>query len=153
DNVPERTPAELRDIAGQIDRLAASVGHPAVIALDMAVDPAVGSETGLESNEGGRPAVALGTDQGIFDPLFVATPELLGNYEIELDAVEMDTDVLTEQSGDDFEFLVVADKAAPHPNVERIDILGYTSAPTSLITIDALRRFGFERLSAGWLIE
>jgi putative ABC transport system permease protein len=153
DHVPERTPAELRDLAAQVNRLAALLGHPAVIALDMAVDPAVGPETGLESNEGGRPAVALGTDRGIYDPLFVATPELLTHYEIDPDAVERGTDVLTEQSGDDFEFLVVADKGAPHPNVQRIDVLGYTSAPTSLITIDGLRRFGFKRLPAGWLIE
>ena len=64
DHVPERTAAELRDLATRVDGLAASLGHPAVIALDMAVDPAVGLETGTESNEGGRPAVALGPIRG-----------------------------------------------------------------------------------------
>jgi putative ABC transport system permease protein len=155
DHVPERTPAELRDLAAKADRLAASLGHPAMIELDMAVDPGVGLETGVESNEGGRPAVALGTDQGIYDPLFVATPELLGHYGLDPDTVDMDTDVLTVQAGHDFEFLVVADKGggAPQPNVQRIDLPGYTSAPTSLITLDALRRHGFERVPAGWLVE
>ena len=153
DHVPERTEAELRELAAQVDRLADSLGHPAVIALDMAVDPGVGLETGMESNEGGRPAVALGTDQGIYDPLIVVTPELLGYYGLGPDAVDMDTDVLTVQAGDDFEFLVVADKGAPPPNVQRIDLPGYTSAPTSLITPDALRRHGFERVPAGWLVE
>ena len=153
DHVPERTPAELRDLAAQVDRLAASLGHPALIALNMAVDPAVGPETGLGSKEGGRPAVALGTDQGIYDPLFVGTPELLGHYGLVRDAADVDTDVLTVQAGDDFEFLVVADKFAPHPSVQRIDLPGYTSAPTSLITLDALRRYGYEQVPAGWLIE
>jgi putative ABC transport system permease protein len=153
DHVPVRTEDELRDLETQVDRLAASLGHPAVIALDMAVDPGVGLETGVESNEGGRPAVALGTDQGIYDPLIVATPELLGYYGLGPDAVHIDTDVLTVQAGDDFEFLVVADRGAPHPNVQRIDLPAYTSAPTSLISLDALRRHGFERVPAGWLVE
>ena len=153
DHVPERTEVELRDLATQVDRLAASLGHPAVIALDMAVDPGVGHETGIESNEGGRPAVALGTDQGIYDPLIVATPRLLAHYGLDADAVEMDTEILTVQAGDDFEFLVVADRGASHPNVQRIDLPDYSATPTSLITLDALRRSGFEQVPAGWLVE
>ena len=153
DHVPDRTEAELQDLATQVDRLAASLGHSAVIALDMAVDPAVGLETGMEGNEGGRPAVALGTDQGIYDPLFVGTPELLGHYGLDPDAVDVDTEVLTVQTGDDFEFLVVAYRGAPHPKVQRIDLPEYASVPTSLITLDALRRHGFEQVPAGWLVE
>ena len=152
DHVPERTPAELQDLGAQVDRLAASLGHPAVIALDMAVDPAVDPETGLGGNEGGRPAVALGTDQGLFDPLFVATPELLEHFGLDRDAVEVDTDVLTVQTGNDFELLVVASRGA-RPNVQTIDDPGYSSAPTSLITLDALRRHNFEQVPSGWLVE
>ena len=57
------------------------------------------------------------------------------------------------QAGDDFEFLVVADRGASHPNVQRIDLPDYSATPTSLITLDALRRSGFEQVPAGWLVE
>jgi putative ABC transport system permease protein len=154
--VPERTPAELKSLQAQVDRLAATLGHPPVIALDMAVDPAAHPEPGSEGNEGGRPAVELGQPLGEGTsssfPLHVATPHLLEHLGLDHGAVDPDTDVLTIQPGEDFEFVNIP-KRGSRANVEKIDGPAYSSLPTSFITPAALRRGGWKPARAGWLVE
>ncbi|HJW63970.1 MAG TPA: ABC transporter permease, partial [Actinomycetes bacterium] len=79
--IPERTPAELAHLRTAVDRLAATLDHPAVVALDAAVNP-----TDHEGRGGQvlRPAVMLGRQVGEttlrdIGVLYVATPELLGH--------------------------------------------------------------------------
>jgi putative ABC transport system permease protein len=154
--VPERTPAELKRLQAQVDRLAGTLGHPSVIALDMAVDPAAHPEPGSEGNEGGRPAVELGQPLGEGTsssfPLHVATPDLLEHLGLDHTVVDPDTDVLTTQPGTDFEFVNIP-KRGSHANVEKIDGPAYSSLPTSLITPAALRRGGWKPARAGWFVE
>jgi putative ABC transport system permease protein len=154
--VPERTPAELERLQAQVDRLAATLDDPAVIALDMAVDPAAHPEPGPGGSEGGRPAVELGEPLGEGTsssfPLYVATPDLLEHFGLDPGAVDPDTDVLTAQTGKDFEFVNIP-KRGSHANVETIDSPTYSSLPTSFITPDALRRGGWKPARAGWFVE
>jgi putative ABC transport system permease protein len=160
--IPERTPAELARLRTAVDRLAATLDHPAVVALDAAVNPADHEGRGGQAL---RPAVMLGRPVGentLRDVavLYVATPELLGHLELDLASVDPGTDVLTPHTGE-LRFANVANHsgAAPDdttkatPSVKTIDLPAYTSAPTSLITVDGLRRGGWQPAPAGWLVE
>jgi putative ABC transport system permease protein len=80
----------------------------------------------------------------------VATPELLRLYGIDPDTVDPETDVFTVRTGE-IGFRRGIDEELVR-NVERLDIPAYASAPTSLITLDALRRRGWEAAHAGWLV-
>jgi putative ABC transport system permease protein len=152
--VPGRTPAELARLRSKVDRLAATLDHPTVVALDAAVNPAD------REGQGGqvvRPAVVLGRkvgqntlrDVGV---LYVATPELAGHLGIDLAAVDPRTDVLTPHAGD-LRFANVSVPIETAPRVQTVDLPTYTSAPTSLITTGGLRREGWRPGPAGWLVE
>ena len=153
--IPERPSAELERLRSEVDRFAATLGHPAVAALDAAVNPA-----DQEGRDGQvvRPAVVLGRrvdentvrDVGV---LYVANPELLGQLGLDLDlaTVDPDTDVLTAQTGD-LSFANVSNRGEI-PSVEPINIAAYTSAPTSFLTSNGLRRGGWQPARAGWLVE
>jgi putative ABC transport system permease protein len=160
--IPERAPAEVARLRSQVDRLAATLDHPTVVALDAAVNP------NLREGRGGqalRPAVTLARQVGEntlrdIGILYVATPELLGHLGLDRGSVDPDTDVLTPHSGDlHFANLASRSEAAPAggveagPSVETVDLSAYTSAPTSLITTDGLRRGGWQPERAGWLVE
>jgi putative ABC transport system permease protein len=152
--IPERTPAELARLRSEVDRLAATLDHPAVVALDAAVNP-----TDQEGRGGRilRPAVVLGrrvgenTLRGI-GVLYVATPELLGHLGLDLASAGPDTDVLTPHTGD-LRFANLSNQSEAAPSVKTIDLPAYTSAPASLITINGLRRGGWQPARAGWLVE
>ena len=160
--IPERTPAELARLRSEVDRLAATLDHPAVLALDAAVNP-----TDREGRGGKvlRPAVVLARQIGAntlrdIGVLYVATPELLGHLGLDRASVDPDTDVLTVHTGDlHFANLSNHSEAAPSggtkagPSVETIDLPAYSSAPTSLITTNGLRRGGWQPARAGWLVE
>jgi putative ABC transport system permease protein len=159
--IPERTPAELARLRTAVDRLAATLGHPAVVTLDAAVNPAD------HEGRGGRvlrPAVTLARpvgehtlrDVGV---LYVATPELLGHLGLDPALASPGTDVLTPHTGElRFANLANPSEAAPDdtteatPRVKKIDLPAYTSAPTSLITTNGLRRGGWQPAPAGWLV-
>jgi len=160
--IPERTPAELARLRSEVDRLAATLDQPAVVALDAAVNP-----TDHEGRGGRilRPAVVLGRRVGEntlrdIGVLYVATPELVGYLGLDLAPAGPDTDVLTPHTGDlRFANLSNTSEAAPDdtmkaaPSVTTIDLPAYTSAPASLITINGLRRGGWQPARAGWLLE
>jgi putative ABC transport system permease protein len=154
--IPERTLSDLERLQARVDRLAATLDNPAVIALDMAVDPAAHPEPSAQGSEGGRPAVELGEPLGEGTsssiPLYVATPDLLQHLGLDSGAVDPNTDVLTAQTGKDFEFVNIPERGS-HANVETIDGPAYSSLPTSFITLAALRRGGWKPARAGWLVE
>jgi len=84
-------------------------------------------------------------------PLFVATPQILSLHGIDADEIAPDTEVLTVRTGDvGLRFGITEEVVA---NVERLDAPAYASAPTSLITRDALRRRGWEPAFVGWLVD
>jgi putative ABC transport system permease protein len=152
--IPERTPAELARLRTAVDRLAATLDHPAVVALGAAVNPADHEGRGGQVL---RPAVVLARPVGensLRDVavLYVATPELLGHLELGLASVDPDTDVLTPHAGE-LRFANLANPSEAAPTVKTIDLPAYTSAPTSLITTNGLRRGGWRPAPAGWLVE
>lgn len=144
--IPERPSAELERLRSEVDRFAATIGHPAVAALDAAVNPA--DQEGRDGQVE-RPAVVLGRrvdentvrDVGV---LYVANPELLGQLGLEFDlaTVDPDTDVLTAQTGD-LSFANVSNRGEI-PSVEPINIAACTSAPTSFLTSNGRRRGGWQ---------
>jgi putative ABC transport system permease protein len=152
--VPQRTPAELARLRSDVDRLAATLDHPTVVALDAAVNPADREGRGGQVV---RPAVVLGRrigqttvrDVGV---LYVATPELAGHLGLDLAAVDPRTDVLTPHAGD-LRFANVSVPIDTAPRVQTVDLPTYTSAPTSLITTRGLRREGWRPAPAGWLVD
>jgi putative ABC transport system permease protein len=155
--VPELTPAERERLDAAVDRLAARLDTPTVTALDMALEP--GSEPIPASDGGGRvrEAVSLGfpIDNGHRDVLaYVATPALLAHYRLDPGAVELDADVLTVRT-EELRFLGTQDRTAPEPatDVAPLDVPGYSSAPTTLITESAVDRHGWNTALAGWFIE
>src|SRR5918994_2179312 len=104
--------------------------------------------------------------------LYVATPALLGYIEIDPAAVDPSTDFLADRSVPTDELVTVSERtttrAAGRPkateqavtNVQRLDSSklfgspkGERSAPTSLITLDGLRRRGWKQIPSGWLVE
>jgi putative ABC transport system permease protein len=149
--VTVRTPAEVKRLQVQIEQLAGPLDGPVVIALQMAVDPGETPNPGARGNTWLH-AVEVGDGALTANPgpLFVATPELLGLYGIDPDTVDPDTDVFTVRTGE-IGFRRGIDEELV-TNVERLDIPAYASAPTSLITLDALRRRGWEAAHAGWLV-
>jgi hypothetical protein len=160
--IPERTPAELARLRTAVDRLAATLDHPAVVALVAAVNPADHEGRGGQVL---RPAVMLGRPVGEntlrdIGVLYVATPELLGHLGLDLAPAGPDTDVLTPHTGElRFANLANHSEAAPDggkeaaPSVTTIDLPAYTSAPASLLTPEGLRRGGWQPAPAGWLVE
>ena len=151
--VREPTPAELERLGSEVDRFAASLDHAAVVDLQVAVNPA-----DREGRNGQilRPAVVLGRrvgettlrDVGV---LYVATPELLARLGLDPATVDPHADVLSGQTGD----LRFANQSGPDPppSIQPIQADAYTSAPTSLLTGDGLRRHGWQPRPAGWLVE
>jgi putative ABC transport system permease protein len=95
--------------------------------------------------------VGTNTDRDV-GVLYVATPELVQHYGLDPSRIGPTTDVLTVRTGD-LSFVNVSDRSARPPNVEPIDVPGYSSAPSSFITRDALRRHGWEQAPFGWLVE
>jgi len=152
--IPERAPAELERLGSEVGRFAATLHDPAVVALDVAVNP-----TDREGRGGQvvRPAVVLGKPVGEstvrdIGVLYVATPEVLGHVGLDLASVDPDTDVLTVHRGD-LRFANVSDHGDTVPRVQTINLAAYTSAPTSFITPNGLRRHGWKPARAGWLVE
>ncbi len=154
--VPEA--AELDRAQTQVDRIVATLDDPTVVAIDVAIDPDVEPDP-----QYGLPAISLGepVDDGWNDksPVYVATPELLEPYGVDLDALDPDTEFITTETGD-LDILGVAQapgsrqrQAETVTDVERI-APSYTSLPGTFITPDALRRRGWEATGSGrWLVQ
>jgi putative ABC transport system permease protein len=149
--VTTRSPAELEQLRAQIYRLAASLEDPLVIELQMAVDPDETPNPGRRGNTW-RHAVWIGEGEHTANPgpLFVATPELLRYYGIDPATVDPNTDALTIREGEIGFRRGIEEELVT--GVERLDMPAYASAPTSLITLDALARRGWEAATVGWFV-
>ena len=145
--IPDRSRAELDQLEGAVSAIAAAVKGAAVTPIDVALAPDFEGIDGL-------PAMVL-TEQvspgfaRILSFLYVATPELLDHYDVDLDAVDPSTEILTVETGvlwlEPIDPEVVQDPT-------RLSA-GYTSLPGSFITPAALSHRGWDTARAGWLIE
>ncbi len=153
--VPIRTPAELSALAAAVHRIAGSLGGAAVIPLDMPVNPASKPQPG-----GQQPVVSLNAPvgqaasrSGVYRSvaLYVATPAVLHLLAINPATISRATNVLTVQAGQDV--LTTITTAADATDVQRIHVPDYGSEPTSLITVNGLRRKHWTQIQSGWMIE
>jgi putative ABC transport system permease protein len=152
--------AELDRMQTQVDRIAAALDNATVAAIDVAIDPDLEPDPEL-----GRMAISLGERADGRDGwrdkslVYVATPELLEPYGVDLDALDPDIEFITTETGE-LHILGVAQapgsnerSAETVTNVQRIEP-GYTSLPGTFITPDARRRRGWEATGLGqWLVQ
>jgi putative ABC transport system permease protein len=161
--VPEWTPEEQATQQAQIDAMAADFDHATVSPLAMVVDLDSAPEGGVDGQQSGRPVVELGwpMDSNTFqgDPLYVATPELLARYGVDLATLDPSVDVLASSDVlgngniEDFEYLGIAARGE-HPKIQQIDAPDYTHIPDAFITPAGLRRSGLDSVwAARWLVE
>jgi putative ABC transport system permease protein len=137
----------------QVEQLAAAIDNPVVIPLEMAVDPARQPTPGRGPGNSFKPAVLIGDGPLTADPgpLFVASPALLRYYDIDPAGLDPAVEVITVQTGAvGLRYLIEEEVVGA---VERLDVPAYRSAPTSLLTLEGMRRRGWEQAHAGWLID
>jgi putative ABC transport system permease protein len=84
--------------------------------------------------------------------LYLATPALLHRAGLDESRVDERTDVVTNRTGA-LSYVNVSDRRPPAPRVEQVDGPAYSSAPTSLITPNGLRRRGWRPAPTAWLVE
>jgi len=153
--VPIRTPAELSTLAAAVHRIAGSLGGAAVVPLDMPVNPASRPQPG-----GQQPVVSLNAPvngavgrNGVYRSvdLYVATPAVLHLLGINPATVGPATGILTVQAGQDV--LTTITTSTDATNVQRIHVPDYGSEPTSLITVNGLRREHWTQIRSGWMVN
>jgi len=145
--IPDRSSAEVEQLDTFVDEIAGSLDRATVSPIDVALAPDF-------EGFGGLPTVVLTEEvepglNRILTHLYVANPEILEHYEVDLDRIGPDTEVLTVESGELFfepmspELVDNAVHLAP----------GFTSLPDSFITPTALRMRGWGSARAAWLVE
>ena len=153
--VPIRAPAQLSALAAAVHRISGSLGGAAVTPLDMPADPA-----SKPPASGEQPVVSLNTTAGqaagrniVYRSLalYVATPAVLRLLGINPARISPATGVLAVQPGPDG--LAAITTTTDATNIQRIRDPGYTSEPTSLITVNGLRHEHWTEIPAGWMIE
>jgi putative ABC transport system permease protein len=158
--VPVRTPAQLGVLAAAVHQIAGPLRHPAVIALDMPVNPADKPQPAVQG-QAGRSVAALGAPlnpaasgrAGSYStiPLYVGTPAVLRYLKISSATITPGTDFLTVRQGQ-----LVVTTASTFANVahsQRIHAPGYSSEPTSLMTLGGLQRRHWTQIQSGWLVQ
>ena len=165
--LPVQSPAQLAASAARVHRLAAGLGQAVVIPLWKPIDP---GEPPLATFEGDRAMVAAGLARktspkgfNLASGLYVATPPLLRHLGIDPATVDPTADFLADRTVPTEELIILhfRDRTErPVTNGQRInsrEVLGAgessSDLPSSLVTLDGLRRHGWQRVASGWLIE
>jgi putative ABC transport system permease protein len=158
--VPIRTSAQLGVLAAAVHRIAGSLHLATVIGLDMPVNPADKPQPGSQGSQAAQPVAELDAPQnpaagrgGTYSaiPLYVATPAVLRYLKISPATVNPAANILTVQRGQ----LALGTNTtfATATHVQPIQAPGYTSAPTSLMTLSGLHRQHWMQIQSGWLVE
>lgn len=157
--IPERTAAEVQRLAAVVDAIASSLTDATVTGIDVALAPAI---DGLE----GLPSVVLAEELGngggdgatyhrIRSQLYVASAQLLEHYELDMDTVGEETEILTVLTGELWfqpEQPAGKRQAEPITNLQSL-LPSYSSLPGSFIMPAALERNGWATSRVAWLIE
>jgi putative ABC transport system permease protein len=157
DMVEDTTPVAVDTMASQVERLARGLGGAAVAPLEMAMEPESEVIPGFDV----RQAVAVGVpldvpldDDSLRDVVtYVATPELLDQLGVDPASIDRSAEILTVQT-EPLAFLTVANRTDPEAVTRRarLDVPPHTSAPTTLITPEAVERRGWDTVPVGWLV-
>jgi putative ABC transport system permease protein len=169
---PDRTPAQSAAIEAGVIQLAASLGTPTVIPLDVAIDPKTPRAAPFEGGASGQRAVWLavysrssGPDgvhismdlpQGMSGRLYIATPAILRYYR--LDPIGPGIDALTVGPPGDWVFGYTGEPDGPGSEPTRAAIASmprsrYSSLPDSLLSQATVQSHGWQTVRAAWLIE
>jgi putative ABC transport system permease protein len=159
-----QTAAETAARRSEVDRITRTLDPTTVLTLDTA---ASASMVQLDDGSLGRPIAELlrpinaHSFRGV-GPLYVATPEVLAYSGVRSSDVPPNADVLTTQRG---RLYVGAGKVFAGNNADKsarttarirvahVEASGYSSAPSSFITAEAVRRLGLTRVTVAWLVE
>jgi putative ABC transport system permease protein len=168
--LPDRTPAQIAALDAAVQRFAASLAAPTVIALDAAMHPDTRPEVGTN----GRSPVSLGTFTRTVTPdgvgvtvevpdggtgnLNVGHADLLRFLGLPADPFGPGTDVLTSVTDGDLRLLFTGQEIGPktdpmRPATRSMPPPLYTSLPGSLLNPATVQANGWRTVRAGWLIE
>lgn len=145
---------ELETLAARVEDLTRRLRDATAVPLEMAIEPESQPIAGFGAR---RQAVAVGIprDQNKMEDVvtYVATPELLDHLGVGRASVDPDAEILTVRR-EPLAFLTVERRSDPEPVTRRarLDVPAYSSAPTTLITPEAVARRGWDTVPAGWLI-
>ncbi len=150
------------DVAGleeQVADLAELLPTVSVQSLDVALDPAAPEQPEFD----GRIAVSLAERSGDgwrdLTLLYVATPELLAPYGLDVASLDAGTGFATTESG---EIGILGAARPPEEEQSNTDLLGdprpleagYSSVPGSFLTHERVQQQGWESIPSGrWLLE
>ena len=142
-----------------VDAIAAAVHDPLVIPLDVAINP--DAPTVDELN--GTPAISLAReiDRGWADIglVYVATPDILAQFDLTASDLGTEPDIITNQGGDDVVIIDPSPNSESRADVEHLDASdslpdNYDSLPRALIHPDRLAERGWQSVPSGqWLIQ
>jgi putative ABC transport system permease protein len=150
---PDLTTAQRSALDARADTVAAAVGQPELVPLDVAMHPDASSAAVHEPI-----SVAFPIDHGFRDAgfPFVATPGLLAALGLDASAVEPGTELLTSLQDDvvllDVNVRPVTGEGEPPTAVQHAHLPTYSSGPRSLIPETAVRARGWVPARAGWLV-
>jgi putative ABC transport system permease protein len=151
--IDEAPAADVDDLAAQVHLVARSLDDAAVVDLEMAMEPGSQPPPGFDA----RQAVAVGypvEENALRDVVtYVATPELLDHLGVDPDVAEGGVDILTVRTEPLFVISAVNRTDPEAVTRARLDVPRYSSGPTTLITPEAVRRRGWDTVTAGWLIS
>ena len=165
--LPIQSPAQLAASAARVRQLAAGLGQAVVIPLWKPFQP---GEPPLATFEGDRALIAAGLARktgsksfNLASGLYVATPALLRHLGVDPATVDPTADFLADPTVPTEELVILSFRARKQlavTNVQRIDsreVLGAGDAssdlPSSFVTLDGLRRHGWQQVASGWLVE
>jgi putative ABC transport system permease protein len=166
--LPLQTPNQLAQGAARVRQIAAGLDQATVIPLRKAIQR---GEPPIVTFEGDRALVAVGLSKhdspenwSRGSGIYVATPALFEYLGIDPATVDPTTDFLADPTVPTDELVIFmprARKQLPVSNVQRIDsreVLGAGEGdtgrvPSSFVTLNGLRRHGWNQVPNGWLIE
>ena len=146
--IPERSGTEVEFLENTVDEIASSLGEATVIPIDVAIAPE--EAAGLV----GLPAVVLSEQiepgfHRILTFLYVGSPELLDIYDVEVNTIPTQVEVLTVETGEVWFEPMTPELVTRSRQLTPV----YSSLPASFITPAALSQRGWDTARASWLIE
>lgn len=148
--------AEMPALRAGVDRLAAELGNPTVIPLDVALDES------LTPTDEGREVVSVAVKDGDgsrdLSMVNVATAELLAPYGVAPGSVGSSDDILTVQTGEVFLVGMSLPEGADRGDPKFVTSTGtlepsYTSLPSTFMTPEGISARGWVATPSGqWLI-
>ena len=165
---PVDAPAELAALAASVGQLAAQLDRATVIPLRKATQPGVAPM--VLRDERLLPPVGLarrredseGRKKYFSGELYVATPSVLRYLGIDPAAVDPSTDFLVDRSVRASDLVIPSlteERELALTNVQKIEVgqhlFGSAGAEqaASFITLGGLRRYGWQQIPGGWLVE